>query len=64
MPHDFWFVLHAGHQQPSASIYLYRVLLHLVAFAALGVGTRWVYGFVVAMTAESGTRPNADRHEP
>lgn len=64
MIHDFWFVLHSSHEQISFLIYLYRVLLHLLAFAALGLIIRWFHGMVVVITAETSTQSNGEKHEP
>jgi hypothetical protein len=64
MIQDFSTVLHAGHGQISFLIYLYRVLLHLLAFAVLGLFTRWLLGVFGTMTAETATQSNAEKQEP
>ena len=64
MVQDVWIVLHGGHEQILFLNYLYRVLLHLLAFAAVALFARFGVGIFAAMTETAKAEPDAENPEP
>lgn len=60
MTQDAWIILHGGYGQLPFLDYLYRVLLHLLAVAAIALVTRLLIGVFGAMTAEAAAESNAE----
>ncbi len=52
MIQDATVIMHVGDTQLPFSEYLYRVVLHLLAFAAVAVSTRLWVGVIDRMTTE------------
>lgn len=63
MTQDVWIILHGGSGQLPFLDYLYRVLLHLLAVAAVALVTRLSIGVFAAVTAEAAAESNAEKQE-
>ena len=63
MTQEIWIVLHGGQGQLPFLTYLYRVLLHLLALAAVAVVARLGVRVFAAMTATAATEPDTEKQE-
>jgi len=57
-------VLHGGHGQMGFLGYLYRILLHLLAFAAVTLFARLGAGIFATMTEATKAEPETEKQEP
>lgn len=56
-------VLHGGQERLLFVTYLYRVLLHLLAFAAVAVGARFGISLFAAITAKAAIGSHTETRE-
>lgn len=63
MPQEVSIVLYGGHGQLPFLTYLYRALLHLLAFAAVAVVARLGVSVFTGMTTEAPPESNTGKQE-
>lgn len=63
MTQEVSIVLHGGQGQLPFLTYLYRVLLHLLAFAAVALVARFGVSVFTGMTTEATTESNTGKQE-
>jgi hypothetical protein len=64
MTQEVWVVLHGGHGHMPFVDYLYLVLLHLLAFAAVALFARFGARIFATMTEAAKAEPDAEKQEP
>lgn len=63
MIHEAGIVLHGGQSQITLLGYVFRVVLHLLAFAATATTVYWCFDVVTAHTAAPESDQNTTDHE-
>jgi hypothetical protein len=64
MTQEVWIVLHGGQGQMLLLDYLYRVLLHLLAFAVIALSARFGADIFAVLAEAAKSEPDAEKQKP